>query len=565
MASNKTPNLNLPQYSGTDLFNLEEINESYKKIDNSYKEINDNYNKAIQEGSTGNLEVIDARGGYDNLGQKIKSIDSSLEQKTSKVELEVERKRIDGFISLSQGSTTGDAELIDGRIGAEGEKYANIGSAIREQVSALKNVLEVKINPNLLNPAECVLDKFPTNGSNINDVSSWSYGTGYLSSNIIDTSVNKTLVYLGAGSYQCYCLEAGDNGIVLRGTAISNKVPFTVGSDCEKAVLKITYNSTWKENFMISYNQLPANFIPFGNIKNRIDKIDEKINNLIEKATSNILLVPDDKVYFEKKPTLLLCFDGWKKASFDLFAPYLKEKGICFTVFSGFDTINQPNYWTGNDIRKSQKDYGMELGLYTRQPAITYSYLNNWDDQFNQAKVAIDTCKNLGFKRPLIASYSGGQHTTTTEEILQKVYGFRLARTTDEGEIVVDRSLFNVKCSSLGGETWVTWGKKLVDSIITNGCVKSLMTHNLISEVDTDSTYNVTEAQFKEVVDYIATKVNAGQLQCLTYEDFYKQIILPKTSEIGTHAFVNEIDGNQHEYVYTKNGWIELTNYAYYK
>ena len=79
MASNKTPNLNLPQYSGTDLFNLEEVNESYKKIDNSYKEINDNYNKAIQEGSTGNLEVIDARGGHTKLKERLDSIDSSLE------------------------------------------------------------------------------------------------------------------------------------------------------------------------------------------------------------------------------------------------------------------------------------------------------------------------------------------------------------------------------------------------------------------------------------------------------------------------------------------------------
>ena len=505
---------------------------------------------------------------YREVESKIKEHSSQLEEKAQKVELEVEKKRIDSFTSLAQGSTTGDAELIDGRIGAEGEKYSNIGGAIREQVGVLKNVLEVKNNPNLLNPIACILDKFPINGSDINNVSTWSAGTGYLSSNIIDTSINKTLVYLGAGSYQCYCLEAGENGIVIRGTVISNKVPFTVGSDCKKAILKITYNSTWKETFMIAYDELPTTFIPFGDIKNRIDKIDEKIGVLEGKINtdSNVLIiVPDDKVYFEKKPTLLLCFDGWKKASFDLFAPYLKEKGIPFTVFSGFDTINQPNYWVGNDIRKSQKDYGMELGLYTRQPAITYSYLNNWDDQFNQTKVAIDTCKNLGFKRPLIVSYAGGQHTTTTEDILKKVYGFRLARTTDEGEIVVDRSLFNVKCSSLGGESWVTWGKKLVDSIVTNGYVKSLMTHNLLSEIDTDTTYNVTETQFKEVIDYISAKVNAGQLQCLTYEDFYKQIILPKTADLGTHALVNETDGNQHEYIYTTNGWVEITDYAYYK
>ena len=57
--------------------------------------------------------------------------------KASKAELDVERKRIDSFTSLTEGSTTGDAELIDGRIGADGKTYENIGAAIREQ---FKNV-----------------------------------------------------------------------------------------------------------------------------------------------------------------------------------------------------------------------------------------------------------------------------------------------------------------------------------------------------------------------------------------------------------------------------------------
>lgn len=42
-------------------------------------------------------------------------------------------ERINSFTKLEEGSTTGDAELIDGRIGANGVTYDNIGSAIREQ------------------------------------------------------------------------------------------------------------------------------------------------------------------------------------------------------------------------------------------------------------------------------------------------------------------------------------------------------------------------------------------------------------------------------------------------
>lgn len=47
--------------------------------------------------------------------------------------------RVDNIANLPEGSTTGDAELIDGRIGYNGTTYNNIGTAIRTQVSNLDN------------------------------------------------------------------------------------------------------------------------------------------------------------------------------------------------------------------------------------------------------------------------------------------------------------------------------------------------------------------------------------------------------------------------------------------
>ena len=52
-----------------------------------------------------------------------------------KNDIQTQKARIDSFTSLKEGSTTGDAELIDGRIGADGITYDNIGGAIRGQMT----------------------------------------------------------------------------------------------------------------------------------------------------------------------------------------------------------------------------------------------------------------------------------------------------------------------------------------------------------------------------------------------------------------------------------------------
>lgn len=73
-----------------------------------------------------------------------------------KEEYDVLEARMNQFTSLKEGATTGDAELIDGRIGYDGKVHDNIGGAIREQVSELKgdidNIAVLKKGNNLFNP-----------------------------------------------------------------------------------------------------------------------------------------------------------------------------------------------------------------------------------------------------------------------------------------------------------------------------------------------------------------------------------------------------------------------------
>ena len=106
----------------------------------------------------------------------IKNINSQLDNKANQSDLEVERARIDSFTRLSEGSTTGDAELIDARIGTDGEVYSNVGNSIRTQINRMYSNIETYIGKSLKYNYEWIDNGYidNTNGNLVSN-NNWKY------------------------------------------------------------------------------------------------------------------------------------------------------------------------------------------------------------------------------------------------------------------------------------------------------------------------------------------------------------------------------------------------------
>lgn len=101
------------------------------------------YNRINWENAPSTATPLDA----DNLNRmdaKIADLDTSMDAVQEGYtemsnEMDLVNARIDTFTNLPDGSTTGDAELADARIGADGVTYNTLGQAVRTQFTNLNN------------------------------------------------------------------------------------------------------------------------------------------------------------------------------------------------------------------------------------------------------------------------------------------------------------------------------------------------------------------------------------------------------------------------------------------
>jgi hypothetical protein len=156
-----------------------------------------------------------------NFKENTADIRAEMANKANKGDYDILESRVDNLSTLEEGSTTGDAELIDARVGADGATYTNTGGAIRGQILKLG-----ELSPNM----------FRTKNS----------GQVTLSSNGIDVVIEQEKVTINGT-----CTAATGNLKFYFGGSLEN-VPFQIGETVTLSLYNLS--GSFSGNVYVSLN-----------------------------------------------------------------------------------------------------------------------------------------------------------------------------------------------------------------------------------------------------------------------------------------------------------------------
>ncbi len=204
-------------------------------------------------------EIAAARDGEANLLTKVKKIDEQLEHKANEVDLKTLESRMNTFTKLPEGSTTGDAELTDGRVGINGYEYDNIGGAIRGQIS---KIIEIENSTNLFDSSKIKANT--AIGYNVDKSIKYTTVDGF-TSYLLRVIPGKTYT-ITALSFSCYGFDKDLKQIANIKTIETSEtnVTVTIPENCRYISVCFRHESYPVNKFMIvEGTSLPSTYTPY--------------------------------------------------------------------------------------------------------------------------------------------------------------------------------------------------------------------------------------------------------------------------------------------------------------
>ena len=277
--------------------------------------------------------VNESINSIQELRTDVKTTTDSLKNEldTCKNDVSLLNGRVDTVTSLPSGSTTGDAELADIRVGANGTTYPNAGGAVRGQISELKGDLDKILSPNLYNPADAKENTAISqdDGTEMNGFSGWE-ATEYIpvsKNDVLYFSANNEPTYYSTGAFY----DAQKKFIRGFGNPNNNNNNITVTSD---GYARFSFDSK-KEKLQIEIGSRTT-YVPYGEpkIKADVDSVKEDTDNIkaeVSEVKAEVSEVKAEVVKIQENHTNLFNKDTVTKGAI------LAENGIFEPLFSTWD------------------------------------------------------------------------------------------------------------------------------------------------------------------------------------------------------------------------------------
>lgn len=433
--------------------------------------------------------------------------------------IDVLKARMDTFASLPDGSTSGNAELTDIRVGYNGVTYHSAGDAVRAQVSELNNDLD-KALPN----GYTKIGNFgvPWEQQGINDNGSIANITnaasiGKIHTLNIQTSFKLVLKDSGYKFIVCEFSKNGDEYIFKKSTEI-------IG------VGYAEFNAGFYKIGFFDLTETPLDYYNMSE-SDRIKKVESHYNLYFNKLP--FILYSE----FEK-PFVIFSFDWYS----DSWQKYQIMKPLGLNATFCLDTQTS-DYNISEGLTRNQFDEMLENGW----DWALYGTIGDRGDTKDSWKAAINAGlkqkENMGIFNPVMYNTPDNNSAEYITEACKEL-GFLMQRCFIDGEnYITSRAQYRTGANYLSN-TSIDNCKAYVEKAISNNCGVCFYSHNM------SDTSDLSESNFKKFIEFIAQKVKNGEIEVLSARDYASkyltnQLILNDyKSSIKQGAFLHKLINN---------------------
>lgn len=247
-------------------------------------------------------------------------------------------------------------------------------------------------------------------------------------------------------------------------------------------------------------------------------------------------------LYFKKtitigqrlKPTVLINFDDSAQTLYENGFPYMKEKGLKGTMFlcnrsvrDKWDGVNVPlcmDFRGHIDLENN----GWEIAMHSKShnDVTDLETTKDFKLQYDDLRYNYDYIVNTHLmNKPISFSTPNGKYNDYTIEALRtlKIKIIRSCASSVNYGFDKYNGVYIVSTKEIRKDTTLEQIKAFVDEAITYGGVISIFTHQI--NVGNTNEFSMEFDLFKQYIDYVCEKKQAGEIEVITFNELYNCIM----------------------------------------